>query len=497
MTLSCYLSQPHPKRHHVSLGYGWCVSTAEPSGDVEFRYGEDIWPLIAGNKAPPQYHSTVHSRSPAIGLLCIVALLGISGAAGVSLAAQQSPVNATPVDSCTTISEPGRYVLTQDIEDAEANVCIDIQSSDVHFDGNGHTVDGVQTNESLQASSEAVISLPPENVSVGVGIATAETLSNVTVSDVTVTDSFSGVAIDGVTDARVDGVTATNNDLGVLLNNSSSSVISNVTAIGNYGDGVLVDSLRGRIVSNNTISQTVARNNGNAGIAVWNASDSVVTESTAINNTEVGIRIQSETGELVVNNTVSDSTASQNGRGISVINAADSTVRNSTASNNTALNFSGIRFAAFDGLVAANNTVVDSTANNNGANGIAAVNAADMRIENNTVNGNVNGIRLDSSRDTVVRETSARANTNWTYYSSANARNNTVKELTIDEAVTVSFTGTDVALARSMQSQEAEPAGDLSLAGGELILTHTSQNASITDMNVSWTRSTNQIVSGT
>ena len=46
----------------------------------------------------------------------------------------------TRIDGCTTISEPGRYVLTADLLDRDASTCIGVRSSDVVLDGAGHQI---------------------------------------------------------------------------------------------------------------------------------------------------------------------------------------------------------------------------------------------------------------------------------------------------------------------------------------------------------------------
>ena len=50
---------------------------------------------------------------------------------------------STPINSCTTISSPGTYMLNQNIINSSASTCIAIISSDVVFDGAGYTIDGV------------------------------------------------------------------------------------------------------------------------------------------------------------------------------------------------------------------------------------------------------------------------------------------------------------------------------------------------------------------
>ena len=68
------------------------------------------------------------------------------------ISALGSPVfnvsESTPVTSCQVISTPGYYILQNDVLNSGVLYCIDIQSSDVTFDGNGKTIDGTSAANS-------------------------------------------------------------------------------------------------------------------------------------------------------------------------------------------------------------------------------------------------------------------------------------------------------------------------------------------------------------
>jgi beta propeller repeat protein len=55
----------------------------------------------------------------------------------------------TPITGCTVIDEPGYYTLPADIINSACPVAIDIRSSDVLLDGQGHTVEGVDSDGSI------------------------------------------------------------------------------------------------------------------------------------------------------------------------------------------------------------------------------------------------------------------------------------------------------------------------------------------------------------
>jgi PGF-CTERM protein len=148
----------------------------------------------------------------------VVALLlvtaGVTGTAGAQ--AGSAPI---PIDSCRTIADEGQYVLTSDIQNSNQTVCIQILSSDVVFDGQGHTIDsGPNTTES-----------------VGVKINNSLTgLSNVTVTNVSTTDWTAGIYYLDATNGTIRNVNASaNRRHGILLRAASNTRLVNVTAVNN------------------------------------------------------------------------------------------------------------------------------------------------------------------------------------------------------------------------------------------------------------------------
>ncbi|EMA39248.1 periplasmic copper-binding protein [Halococcus hamelinensis 100A6] len=142
--------------------------------------------------------------------------VGVAGVGG--LASAQSTNDTTTIDSCRTIANDGEYALTADIEDSNRTVCVQILSDDVVFDGNGHTIDGVNASES-----------------VGVKVNNSLTgLSNVTVRNVTTTGWTAGVYYQGVANGSLEAVNASANARnGVLLRDAPETELRNVTAVDN------------------------------------------------------------------------------------------------------------------------------------------------------------------------------------------------------------------------------------------------------------------------
>jgi len=82
------------------------------------------------------------------------------------------------VTTCGVISSPGIYILQNDIINSTSDTCIKIISSDVVFDGNGHTIDGVGKNQSIGILIDA----------------TKSRIDNVTITNTTLTQWEGGIA---------------------------------------------------------------------------------------------------------------------------------------------------------------------------------------------------------------------------------------------------------------------------------------------------------------
>jgi parallel beta-helix repeat protein len=188
-----------------------------------------------------------HVRTLAVALAALAFLAGggvaLSGATPPTVASV-SPVEGaqSTVDSCTTIDEPGTYVLVSDIDNgggtAISQACVEITAADVTFDGNGHTIDGRGVSHTK-----------------GVAVVNA---ANVTVTNVEVTDWHSGVLVENGS-ATVRGVHTVSNAYGVRLENASESTVAdNVVEsnlVGIYADGERV-TLDGNDLSDNEVPVT-------------------------------------------------------------------------------------------------------------------------------------------------------------------------------------------------------------------------------------------------
>ena len=274
-----------------------------------------------------------------VALAVLVAFAGVGGGAPTDAPSTERP---TPIDSCTTITDPGIYQLTGDVgngSDAETRGCITIRSGNVTLDGNGHTVAGTY-----------------DSIFVGTAVPyrdTAEYLPNVTVRDVVVTSDVELYRTPGATVRNItgrnsfvqiiegDGSVVVNNTLSGTMRRSASlgvswsngSVIANNTVVNRPGgDQYSVErgSIRVGTSNNVTVRGNVARSIA-TGLDVYN-----VTNGTFVNNTVTGTEGRGvSVSWRSQDNVFEDTDVSDSAVGIAVFGSAGTTFRNVTATNTT------------------------------------------------------------------------------------------------------------------------------------------------------------------
>jgi len=306
-----------------------------------------------------------------LAVVCLL-LVGLTGVGGA-----QSTADATQGDSCTTIDEPGQYVLTEDIENSSEAVCIDIQSDNVTFDGNGHLVEGNLSRATIEeaAGGEA----PRTRVGVGVNVRTDERVSNVTVRNVTTTSWFHGVLSENVTDGTTSGVTATDNGGGIIYDNSSGVTVANSTSSDNVILGIIIDSRAGVPNADNRIVDNTAEGNGFFGAAVFLSNNSTVAGNTLTENT-FGIFAYGTSDSAFVNNDATNNSAV----GLALEGDLEPTV---TEADDTDVEdpVEAAEPAAPPVFVAQNNVVANNDFSESGAIGIGLIGPSETAIVNNDV----------------------------------------------------------------------------------------------------------------
>lgn len=376
----------------------------------------------------------------------LVTSVGVSPVEGAATQAQ----DATEITSCSTITDPGRYVLTQDIENSDANVCIDILSSDVRFDGGGHTIEGTITREQffeiLRANPEE---RPSRHVGIGVNVNTTGTLSNVTITNVTTTNWLFGVLSEGILGSEVLGVTSRANGGGIWLDGANASVIAGSNSSSNYLTGISIGA------------------GGPAGHANYIG----IADTTANGNTQTGIQLAAASDSRVLN-----VTATGNDLGFVVFGPPNATVRNVQV---TASDFSR---NGYHGMVVTH--VTNATIANVSVEGTQGTFSAELFPENETPRVPASGIYAAHTSGNVFTDIDARNQAAWAYLAVANATN-TVRNLTTDASV-VSFEGRDIALgptATAPVNASADP--NATAVGAGLTVVNTSAESFI-EMQVAW-----------
>jgi len=232
--------------------------------------------------------SSKHAVVVCVVLVASVAgIAGVTGVAPVDTATAQSGGGPIPIDSCRTIADDGSYVLTGNVTNSSADTCIQILSSDVIFDGGGHTIDA--GSNATDGDSNATNG-SNGTASVGVRVNNSlTTIANVTVRNVTTTDWTTGVAYRDVNGGLVRNVNASANARnGFRLVGADDTRLESVTAVNNSRCSLYAAGNATDIVASNltTRSATVS----------FTASDVALT---GVSNPPLGTENRTNVGQFV------------------------------------------------------------------------------------------------------------------------------------------------------------------------------------------------------
>jgi len=270
------------------------------------------------------------------------------------------------IHSPTVIDSPGTYVLSEDIIDSSAETCIRIISSHVVLDGQGHTINGLDADETY-----GVYVYNP-----------LMTLTNITVNHLSVADWDYGIYYRNTTNGCINNNDVSSNSDGIYLEDSNNYTLVNNTANSNTYRGIYLRSSEG---------------------------------STLINNTADSNR-EAITLHRSSNNILEDNDVVSNGGGITLF---DSSNHNTVINNDLGSNSGGI------GLVHSNgNNLIDNTVFSYGWSGIGLDHSHSNNLINNTVSSSTVGIDLwFSNNNTLINNTATLTETGIIvqYYSSYNS----------------------------------------------------------------------------
>lgn len=176
-----------------------------------------------------------------------------------------SSVSAVDVTGPVVIDRPGTYELQKDIISTSEPVCIEIRSSDVTLEGNGHVISGKDISNSC-----------------GVLVHGNSTLSNVNVRNIVVRDWYFGVYYWGARQGSIRNVDATGNFFGISLNPGAGVSITDNVLRGNT-HGLVLTSSTGTTISGNRIS-----GNEREGISLASSSGNTIADNDLNNAKNVG-----------------------------------------------------------------------------------------------------------------------------------------------------------------------------------------------------------------
>lgn len=186
----------------------------------------------------------------------------------------------TEIDEPTVIDEPGEYVLTSDITSVDIPI-IRIEADRVTLNGTGHTLAG-----DFRSPGWSQLGIE------------ANSVKNVNIQDVTVTNFGRGISITNAKNCSVKGVTATQcHTSGITIQTSNSTVQGNTLRNIYEGTGIHVGG------SNNTVAENDI---GSLDTGLILRGPSTKVRNNTVDRTVEGIVIYGN-NQLLTNNTITNS----------------------------------------------------------------------------------------------------------------------------------------------------------------------------------------------
>lgn len=301
----------------------------------------------------------------AVSILVLAALTSLSGFSsfGIQPVEEQQQVQefqtAMNIGACTGITSPGVYVLTANISNSNAAMCINVFSDNVIIDCQGNIIDGQDGPGTIGVQIRD--GLPP--VSVKAFNPSASIRQNVTIRNCVLTDWEKGISFTNTWYGLIKGNTLSSNTMhGIYLTSSSNNYLTDNTVSNNQQGIYLVANSQSNNLTNNTVSGSAPSN---------------------------GITIDSSNRSTLTSNTANYGPTSN---GVYIVYSSNSTLTSNTFNNNG----NGVWLYA-----SPNNTLASNTATNNN-NGIALTNSPNNILTSNTAARNNNGIRITDTTNSSM-----------------------------------------------------------------------------------------------
>ncbi len=276
--------------------------------------------------------------APAAALLLALCLLAVG-------------VQALTDSPALVINEPGRYTLDHDLS-SDSSIGVLINSSDVVFDGMGHSITGTGNGTGVLASGT------DDPIS-------GDTIANVTVRNLTVRHWSTGIFGGWLTDSVVEDVVAEQNGVGL--------------GHGAFTGGWSTQAL---------VRDSVFRNNTGAGIYLDYPAEGIAIERCQVTGNGDGlVTFDSGRFDAAANRIDGCDFSGNAGFGLSISEGHFSGVGNSTISGNGG---DGVR------IVKSYTTFSGNRIENNGGTGVDAGDRSSSTITGNRIEGNGVGVRTDS-----------------------------------------------------------------------------------------------------
>ena len=211
--------------------------------------------------------------------------------------------------------------------------------------------------------------------------------TNITVSDLTLTNNSHGVLCAYTDNSRIENVTASLNSYGIRLDDSSNNTLTSNTANSNNYKGICLDRS-----SSNTLTSNNASNNDD-GICLDRSSNNTLTSNNASNNYNGICLDRSSSNNMLTSNNASNN----NYNGICLYRSSnDNMLTSNNASNN---NYKGICLYR-----SSSNTLTSNTANSNNDYGIYLDRSSnDNLVYNNYFNNTKNAYDYGNNQWNIIK----------------------------------------------------------------------------------------------
>ena len=287
------------------------------------------------------------------------------------------------ISQCRIVDEPGRYKLAGDISTDET--CIEIRSSDVSVDGQGYTLQGLD-------SSKDKIGIYANGTDGG--------LTNVTVTDITLAgwsykpDKAHAVLFEEVDEGRIADLDVSGGDWGIQILRSSRNVLANNSVSGTSNSQAaigLTDGSDGNTLQNNTVTNDKTR-----GLRLVSSSNTTVRGNQITGSGGEHIRVDGgSSGNVFADNHLHASGSLDPSIAVGTDNP-DQVFRNNTITDS---GWSGISISQSG----SNFSIVNNTIRGNGKQGILLYYISNATVRGNEINSSDDsGIYMHAADDSVL-----------------------------------------------------------------------------------------------